>query len=518
MVKKNVKSSKKKKHSSSGGGGGGIGIMGGGGGTVHKLSTKFAEKYNAKNQKCRLRFHDYIPKQLYFIPLIILVLERVYIPMFRSTQNESSMYYMNVENQAITTKQKYDDSSMMLSTSSQQTTSAANNMSNQLSTFATNPFAPPPTGEGGDATSTTSSQQPPLTLPTLDELTLPSSSTRKGKSLLRRSSKNPDKSCPEGLLYLSNYVPKQKSTPSTSTTSSTSRKIPKIVHQTGKSRCVTRNFYNIASTWKYHKDMTKYENDIENVDIDTNENDWRYYYHDDESIYKLLVGEHSPILQNEFPILKQIVLNCGILENGTLKSDLWRYLILWLYGGIYADLDTKPNISTEDGFSFTTSIQPDDDGYFLVEQYHILSQYFIAIKPRHPLMYYAIQYSLLNLLELQDTLQVGAQYKTGPHVLHTAYREYRYDYDGMYKVEPILPGLKPIKAGTYRGTYNTTIRVVGIGEKQNQYIIRQAIPERKRQQDYTKMGITHFSKYTSYKNGKTSNITCINSILNYTLT
>jgi mannosyltransferase OCH1-like enzyme len=129
------------------------------------------------------------------------------------------------------------------------------------------------------------------------------------------------------------------------------RKIPRIVHQTARSRCVTMKFLGVVDNWCLG-------------------DDWAHYFHSDDAIDRLFQQDWP-----EFPHLRT-VLAC-IDGKGTLKADLWRYLVLWEYGGIYADVDTKPN-----KFNATT-ITAEDDGFFIVEQYHILSQYFMATTPRH---------------------------------------------------------------------------------------------------------------------------------------
>jgi mannosyltransferase OCH1-like enzyme len=49
---------------------------------------------------------------------------------------------------------------------------------------------------------------------------------------------------------------------------------------------------------------------------------------------------------------------------GAAWIDLWRLLVLWKYGGIYADLDTSPVPSL---FNETT-ISEEDDAFFVVDQ------------------------------------------------------------------------------------------------------------------------------------------------------
>jgi mannosyltransferase OCH1-like enzyme len=128
-------------------------------------------------------------------------------------------------------------------------------------------------------------------------------------------------------------------------------KIPRIVHQTSRTRCLTKKLWNIVQSWSLGPD-------------------WAHYLHSDHAVDRLF-QKHWP----EFPHLS-LLLQC--LENkGTLKADLWRYLVLWEYGGVYADVDTKPNL-----FNHST-ITSQDDGFFIVEQYHLLSQYFMATSPRH---------------------------------------------------------------------------------------------------------------------------------------
>lgn len=152
--------------------------------------------------------------------------------------------------------------------------------------------------------------------------------------------------CGEGLIRVkSKHLPYDE-------LFSGNRKIPRIVHQTSRSICLTTAVAGVAVHWS------------------SLGNDWAYYFHSDNAVDRLF-AQNWP----EFPHLSA-VLAC-LDGKGTLKADLWRYLVLWEYGGVYADVDTKPN-----KFNSTT-ITADDDGFFIVEQYHLLSQYFMAMSPRH---------------------------------------------------------------------------------------------------------------------------------------
>jgi len=152
------------------------------------------------------------------------------------------------------------------------------------------------------------------------------------------------------------------------------------------------------------------------------------------------------------------------------------------HGGLYADLDSVPKNFTGD------TIQPEDDSLFVVEFYHLLSQYFMSSSPKHPLMYYTIQRSLLKLLEADDTGHFDAALKTGPHALHAGFTQFMKDADVLIA----LAGRNPIKAGFYVGTSNRSVTAIGLGGKQsNEFVIREEINRVDKVNDYKKMNMTH---------------------------
>lgn len=234
-----------------------------------------------------------------------------------------------------------------------------------------------------------------------------------------------------------------------------SQGIPKVVHQTSKSVCLTRSFAKAMIQWKQWED-------------------WAYYLHDDDAMMRLF-RHHSA----DFPGLAKVVERC--LPYGTIKADLWRYLLLWVYGGVYVDIDAVPAKWTP------ALLQPNDDAFFVVEQFHMLSQYFMAVTPRHPLMWYAIQHSLLNLQRATDTGRLPAAMTTGPHALHQAYRSFRQDAGEF--VDEARTGTKPVWAGRFVGSYGRTVTIMGVAANQNEYIDRDVIGSLKRL-EYGKLGMT----------------------------
>lgn len=287
----------------------------------------------------------------------------------------------------------------------------------------------------------------PRTLLTLPQLTCSSSALR----------------CPDNLILVANIDNLLSSSRDVST-----RKIPKTVHQTSKSRCITQKVAKAAREWSLR-------------------DGWSYFFHDDDAVMRLLQHEFP-----EFPHLALIARNC--LAHGTLKADLWRYLVLWVFGGVYADIDAVPAKFTTDTIDAVT-----DDAFFVVEQFHLLSQWFMAASPRHPLMYYAVQQSLSNLLTASDTGSIPASLFTGPRALHAAYIQFRRDAGD--DVGAAVPGTTPVGAGHYVGSHNRTVTVVGIAADQNEYVNRDVLGVLK-QREYHKMGMRHFQEDTKYTTGR----------------
>lgn len=252
------------------------------------------------------------------------------------------------------------------------------------------------------------------------------------------------------------------------------RKIPAIVHQTAKSRCVTQKVHGATQKWHFAG--------------------YQYYFHDDEAVTRLFQREFP-----EFPHLGLISSRC--LQHGTLRADLWRYLVLWVYGGIYADVDSAPA-----AFDPYASISDNDDALFVVEQYHLLSQWFMAVSPRHPLMFYAIQISLWNLLAAPDTGSISAAMYTGPHALHAAYIQFRKDAGAM--VDTATKGNKPVWSGHFVGTFNRSVTVLGEASNQNKYVNRDVLGGKKKRQ-YEKMGMRHFQDDKKFASG----MSCTRAIL-----
>jgi len=246
------------------------------------------------------------------------------------------------------------------------------------------------------------------------------------------------------------------------------RRIPLVIHQTSKTRCLAPELTNLVNQWQNLKGFD-------------------YYFHDDDAVDYLLQQDYP-----EFPTLKSVI---GCIMSPTLKADLWRYLVLWDYGGIYVDLDSLPNEFYSENDSSVT-IDPDDQGFFVVDHYHYLSQYFIAVSPRHVLMYYTIQAALSNILLARDTGNINPARTTGPTALHSGLKSFC--RDGGVDLPTALTNsqnqkqLGPVSEGVYSGGSGSSIRVVG--KEDNQVVHREGLGRGEKNLVYHKMGMQHYSK------------------------
>ena len=120
--------------------------------------------------------------------------------------------------------------------------------------------------------------------------------------------------CPEGLFPVQQVV--NVTAESIHIHNNNSRKIPQIVHMTGESNCLTEIFYQNTKDWSLPGHS--------------------FYFHDGAAKQKLLLERYWP----EFPHL-QLAFQCLKNAGGAAVADLWRYLVLWEYGGIYTDMDNQ---------------------------------------------------------------------------------------------------------------------------------------------------------------------------------
>lgn len=252
--------------------------------------------------------------------------------------------------------------------------------------------------------------------------------------------------CPEGLYFVEDHIRPDN------VTHPPGRKIPNLMHITAKSRCMTRPFAFNVLRWKRALGE-KYS----------------IYIHDDDAVNKFIYEKRWI----EFPELKE-VMSC--VTAGAAKADIWRYIMIWEYGGIYGDFDTSPNKFNAD------SIADEDDAFFPIEMLGIPSQYWFAAAPRHPVMYLSAKQALQTMAFRPDISNNAAHKTTGP---------------GSFKTGIILflqicgqASNAYVTEGLYTGANERTVRVVGSQAMSNEWIIREGV--KAKGFNYEQMGMTTF--------------------------
>jgi hypothetical protein len=151
-------------------------------------------------------------------------------------------------------------------------------------------------------------------------------------------------------------------------------------------------------------------------------------------------------------------------KSTTFSSILQRTMQLWIFGGVYVDLDFLPgNFNSE-------TINRNDDGFLVIDSdAQMLSTKLMAVSPRHPIMYYAVHEMLMKILleeysySLAGTASIAqrsavndtdyASEISGSSILGQAFRMYQEGYEAKADGNSFLPGV-------YHGVMNRTVRVV----------------------------------------------------------
>jgi len=238
------------------------------------------------------------------------------------------------------------------------------------------------------------------------------------------------------------------------------RKIPRIVHISSKLPCMSSGFRGIVKNWHLPNHS--------------------FAFHDDDAVDRLLAKEWP-----EFPNL-HLALEC--LVSGAAKVDLWRYLVLYEYGGIYSDMDSAANYK----FLVTEAIEPNDDAYLLIEGKGFLAQYFLSASPKHPIMFLAVHHTIRRLLETGNVLNQYVPFVTGPGALKAAGISFMNDDESFG-----YPA-----AGVHTGMDNRTVRVVGNKRTSNSYIIRGAIRGATKQKGYDAINQTVYKDFSDNVHGE----------------
>jgi mannosyltransferase OCH1-like enzyme len=119
---------------------------------------------------------------------------------------------------------------------------------------------------------------------------------------------------------------------------------------------------------------------------------------------------------------KGIIYNCyKKLGMGVMKADLWRYCVIYHYGGIYADTDTVLLCNPNDIINNKNNlvIVPENDVH--------LCQWIFAAPPKNPLLKTVIDLSVRRIqeeMEKSSNKKHIVHYLTGPGVFTDGIEKY----------------------------------------------------------------------------------------------
>lgn len=97
---------------------------------------------------------------------------------------------------------------------------------------------------------------------------------------------------------------------------------------------------------------------------------WEHRYMDDEAAAEFVLAEYGEEWHRIFT-------GCPI---GVMKADLWRYLVVYRHGGVYADLDTVCKAPID------LWLDPDAKMLVATEHANHLCQWTFAAEPGHPVL------------------------------------------------------------------------------------------------------------------------------------
>lgn len=160
--------------------------------------------------------------------------------------------------------------------------------------------------------------------------------------------------------------------------------IPKIIWQTYKDKIDDLPDYAVQamSTWM------------------ENNPGWEHRYVDDSEARDFIVSEYG----NEYA---EIFDNLPV---PVMRGDMWRYLVIYKYGGVYADLDTVclSPIDSWIGEDYSMVVCPENNLHFC--------QWAFAAEPGHPVMKSVVE-AMINRLRNPDySIKHFVHIHTGPGV------------------------------------------------------------------------------------------------------
>ena len=175
----------------------------------------------------------------------------------------------------------------------------------------------------------------------------------------------------------------------------------------------------IFQTWKNNKMPIGMKNNI--MMLRKNNPEFEFFLYDDQMCRNFIQRHFGP---NEVYAFDSLI-------PGAFKADLWRYCVLYIYGGIYMDI----KLQTVNGFKLIDLIHeecfPVDIMY--LNKYYGIWQGFLICKPGNPILKQCIEQIIINVKRCyygESTLSV-----TGPGLMYNVIYKYNLNYYNESKVK-----------------------------------------------------------------------------------
>ena len=164
-------------------------------------------------------------------------------------------------------------------------------------------------------------------------------------------------------------------------------RIPKIIHQTWKTKNIPSNWQSSHDSWKkYHPE-------------------WEYKLWTDD--------DNRKFIQDKFPWFLQTFDN---FPYGIQRADVIRYCILYEYGGLYSDLDIEPLENLDDLFPNEGVYLVQTENNFTGVDYY--TNFFMASTPKNPFWMEVIVETMKPVKWYSIGKQLHVFSTTGPNMLN----------------------------------------------------------------------------------------------------
>ena len=143
--------------------------------------------------------------------------------------------------------------------------------------------------------------------------------------------------------------------------------------------------------------------------------EFEYHLYDDDDMIKFVHDNYPGEITEAFDTIKI----------GAMKADLWRYLVLYKFGGVYLDIDSEI-------YSDLSTLIVDDCAVITRENNpNLFVQWMLIFPPNHELLKICIDKCVWNIMNVKDDVAK----LTGPYVYSDSIREYLDDSNVYYKTD-----------------------------------------------------------------------------------